>query len=51
MNTKESNDMSLVDGYEKVMICSAGWLSPLLSPTAALVAKIVGLMWAYQMQG
>ena len=43
--------MSLVRGYEKVMVCSAGLLSLLLSPTTALAAKIVGLLWAYQMQG
>jgi hypothetical protein len=42
--------MSLVHGYEKIMVCSAGWLGALTSPAAAVAAKIAGLIWAFQLQ-
>jgi hypothetical protein len=43
--------MGLVHGYERVMVCSMGWMRPLTSPAAALAAKIAGLIWAFQLQG
>ena len=49
-NNKKA-DMSLVHNYERVMVCSAGWLGPLTSPAAGLAAKILGLIWVFQMQG
>jgi hypothetical protein len=43
--------MTLVHGYTKIMICSAGWMGPLTSPVAALAGKIAALLWAFQLQG
>jgi hypothetical protein len=48
---QESKDMSLVHRYERIMVCSAGWLAPLTSPAAGLAARILGLLWAFQLQG
>jgi hypothetical protein len=43
--------MSFVHSYERVMVCSAGCLGALGSPAAEVAAKILGLIWAFQLQG
>lgn len=44
--------MNIVHGCTRIMVGSAGWLSPLSTPTAALTAaKIVAVLWGFQLHG